>query len=133
MHTDSRTPQHAPSILTDTDYANIDHALGAFRLAAAEAAVDPCHRSPQCLVTRELREVPGLAAGLSALMDTHATREWEDGPEALLVAFLWLLCEGQALSTLGQRFLTASILQLDLAALLAVILGEEGGGDDEGA
>ena len=117
-------------ILSEGDFQAIAGALDSFHQAAADAAADPCHRSPQCLVSTYLRDTPGLGSGLAALMDTEATREREDGPEALLVAFLWLLMEGQALSTLGQRFLTASILQLDLAALLAAILDGEGGGDD---
>ena len=117
------------STLSDADYGAIGAALEAFRQAAAGAAADPCWRSPQCVVEQYITDTPRLCPGLAVFMDTPVTRERQDGPETLRVAFLWLLMEGQALSPLGQRFLTASILTLDLAALVELIRNGEGGGD----
>ena len=109
--------------LTDEDLALVAYALDAFRDAAARG---PAGCRPQHVIADYLREDHRLRAGLRVMLEGQG----EDEPPALLVAFLWLLCEGQALSDLGRRFLTAAILQLDRAALIADVMA---GGDDEAA
>lgn len=119
-------------VLSDADFANIGAALDAFQRAAGEAAgAGPCGRTPACIVAAYLRDTPGLAAGLVALLDAPPAREDADGQAALLAALVFALCDGQRLSPFGQRFLTAAILRLDFAAIVAELV--EGGGDDEAA
>ena len=117
-------------LLADADYAAIGAALDSFRLAAADAAADPCQRSPQSIATRYLLDTPGLAAGVLALLDTPVVTEGEGAPQALLTALLWLLAGGQTLSPFGRRLLTACILRLDHDAILAELAE---GGDGEAA